>query len=125
MKCGFAVVLAVVLAGATGAHEVDLGTLTIGHPWSTITRGGLKTTAVYLTLINDGDKADTLLRVSSPIAAGAMIHMNIKDGNVMRMRMLDAVEIPAGKAVTLEPGGLHIMLTGIDHPLKAHADAGQ
>ena len=118
MKCGFGLILAVFLAGTAGAHEYDLDKLTIGHPWAGITRGGLKTAAVYVTFINEGPKSDKLLKVSSPIAASAMIHTNIKDGPVMRMRDLDGVEIPAGGTVKMEPGGMHIMLTGIDHPLK-------
>ena len=118
MKCGFALFLAVFLAGAAGAHEYDLDKLTIGHPWSSITRGGLKTAAIYVTFVNDGPKADKLLKVSSPIATRAVIHANIKDNDVMRMRDQDGVEIPAGKTVELKPGGMHIMLEGIDHPLK-------
>ncbi len=118
MKCGFALILAVFLAGAAGAHEYELGKLTIGHPWSSVTHGGLKTAAVYVTFINDGAKADKLLKVSSPIATGAMVHSNIKDGDVMRMRAMDGLEIPAGSTVKMEPGGMHIMLEGIDHPLK-------
>lgn len=118
MKCGFALVLAVFLAGAAGAHEYDLDKLTIGHPWTTVTRGGLKTAAVYITFVNDGPKGDKLLKVSSPIAQHASIHANIKDGEVMKMREQDGVEIPAGKTVELKPGGMHIMLEGIDHPFK-------
>ena len=118
MKCGFVLILAVFLSGAVGAHEYELGKLTIGHPWSSITRGGLKTAAVYVTFVNEGSKGDKLLKVSSPIAAGAMVHANIKDGEVMRMRAVDGLEIPAGQTVELKPGGMHIMLEGIDHPLK-------
>jgi len=118
MKSGFALVLAAFLALAAGAHEYNLDKLTIGHPWSTVTRGGLKTAAVYVTFVNDGPTSDRLLKVSSPIATSAMIHTNIKDGDVMRMRMMDSVEIPAGKTVELKPGGMHIMLEGLDHPLK-------
>jgi copper(I)-binding protein len=118
MKCGFVVILAALLAAAAGAHEYDLDKLTIGHPWAGVTHGGLKTAAVYVTFINDGPKSDKLLKVSSPIAASAMIHTNIKDGAVTRMRGMDGVEIPAGSTVKMEPGGIHIMLEGIDHPLK-------
>ena len=118
MKCGFALVLAVFLAGAVGAHEYDLDKLTIGHPWTTVTHGALRTAAVYVTFVNDGAKGDKLLKVSAPNATQASIHTNIKDGDVMRMREVDSVEIPAGKTVELKPGGMHIMLMGLDHSLK-------
>jgi copper(I)-binding protein len=118
MKSGFALVLAVFLAGTAGAHQYDLDKLSIVHPWTTITRGGLKTAAVYVTFVNDGPKADKLLKASSPIARQAMIHANIKNGDVMMMREQDGIDIPAGKTVELKPGGMHIMLMGIDRPLK-------
>src|SRR5579859_3608637 len=118
MKCGFSLILAMFLASAAGAHEYDLDKLTIGHPWTTVTHGGLKTAAVYVTFVNDGAKADKLLKVSSPIAQQASIHANIKDGDVMKMREQDGIDIPAGKTVELKPGGMHIMLMGIDHALK-------
>jgi len=119
MKSGFALLLAGLAAGATavGAHEYTVDKLTIGHPWSTVTHGGLKNAAVYVTFINDG-KADRLLKASTPIAKSATLHTNIKDGDVNRMRPLDGVDIPTGKTVELLPGGMHIMLEGLDHPLK-------
>ena len=41
------------------------------------------------------------------------------EGGVMKMRRLDALELPAGQTVSLEPGGFHIMLLDIRQPLKA------
>jgi copper(I)-binding protein len=40
------------------------------------------------------------------------------DGSVMKMRQVDGIDLPAGKAVSLKPGGYHIMLTGLAKPLK-------
>ena len=40
-------------------------------------------------------------------------------GDVMRMREVNAIDLPAGKTVELKPGGLHIMLVGLKAPLKA------
>jgi copper(I)-binding protein len=40
------------------------------------------------------------------------------DGNVMRMRQVDAIEVKPGAMVTLAPGGLHVMLVGLKQPLK-------
>ena len=36
----------------------------------------------------------------------------------MKMRQVDGLDLPAGQAVTLKPGGYHIMLTGLTRPLK-------
>jgi copper(I)-binding protein len=46
------------------------------------------------------------------------LHEMKMEGNVMRKREVSAVELPAGKAVELKPGGLHIMLMGLKAPLK-------
>ena len=99
------------------AHEYVVGKLTIGHPWSSVTHGAAKTSAVYITFINEGP-ADTLLKVSTPFARQASLHTNMKEGTVNHMHALERVEIPAGTTTQLEPGGMHIMLEGIEHPLK-------
>ena len=46
------------------------------------------------------------------------LHQMQMQGDVMRMRQVDAIDIPANKSVALEPGGLHIMLVGLKAPLK-------
>jgi copper(I)-binding protein len=113
-----ALLLFFAVAGTAVAHEYKVKELTIGHPWARATPGGVKNGVVYLTFVNDGKTADRLLKASTPIAAGVMLHTNIKEGDIVRMRDVDAVEIPAGKTVELKPGGLHIMLMGLTQPLK-------
>jgi copper(I)-binding protein len=117
MKFGFALVLALIAAGAA-AHEYTLDKLTIGHPWSPASHGAAKTAAVYVTFVNDGTKSDRLLGVSSPIASHASLHANEKTGEVVHMHELPGIDIPAGKTVELKPGDMHIMLEGLQHPLK-------
>ena len=39
------------------------------------------------------------------------------DGDVIRMRPVEAIDVPAGSTVRLEPGGLHIMFVGLERPL--------
>jgi copper(I)-binding protein len=117
MRFGFALGLALLAAGAT-AHEYNVDKLTIGHPWSPASHGAAKTAVVYLTFVNDGPTGDRLLGVSSPVAAHAGIHVNEKTGDVIHMQMIDGLDIPAGKTVELKPGETHIMLEGLQHPLK-------
>jgi copper(I)-binding protein len=117
MKFGFALGLALLAAGAV-AHEYTLDKLTIGHPWAPASHGAAKTAAVYVTFVNDGTKNDRLLGVSTPIAAHAGLHGNEKRGEVVHMEQLAAIDIPAGKTVELKPGDMHIMLEGLQHPLK-------
>ena len=67
----------------------------------------------FLSLSNPGKTADRLLKVESPVARSVEIHQMRMAGGVMRMRALaGGLPLPAGKTVTLAPGGLHLMLFG-------------
>jgi copper(I)-binding protein len=62
----------------------------------------------------------TLVSASTPVAGVAEIHEMAMDGNVMKMRALPkGLELPAGKAVDLKPGGYHVMLMDLKQQLKA------
>ena len=85
--------------------------------WSRATPGGAATGAVYLTL--DSPAGDTRTAVSSPAAETATVHEMAMDGAIMRMRAVaGGLALPPGQAVTLRPGGYHIMLEGLKAPLK-------
>jgi copper(I)-binding protein len=58
---------------------------------------------------------------SADIAGRVELHTMSMDGNVMRMRQVDSIDIPAGKTVELKPGGLHVMFMDIKTPLKTGA----
>jgi copper(I)-binding protein len=109
--------LLLALAGPGLAQEVRAGDLTITEAWSRAAGPG-GTGAGYLTIGNRGGAADRLLSASSPAARSVELHNHIREGDVMRMRQVPAVEIPAGGSVTLRPGGLHLMLIGLTGPLR-------
>ena len=117
MKFGMAAVVALLAVGAA-AHEYALDKLTIGHPWSPASHGAAKTAAVYVTFVNEGAKSDRLLGVSSPVASRASLHTNEQMNGVNHMHELPGIDIPAGKTVELKQGEMHIMLEGLQHPLK-------
>lgn len=72
-------------------------------------------TAGYLTLRNDGDEALCLTGVSAPFAGHAMLHsMALDEQGIRRMRHLSRISIEPGEAVTLAPGGVHLMLTDLE-----------
>jgi copper(I)-binding protein len=60
-----------------------------------------------------------LLSVSTPVAGVAEIHEMSMQGDTMRMRAVSSLELPAGKAVELKPGGFHLMLMDLKAQLKA------
>jgi periplasmic copper chaperone A len=61
---------------------------------------------------------DKLIGVSTPAAQQAELHQTTNQGGIMRMRPVAGLELPAGKSVSLRPGGYHIMLTGLKTQLQ-------
>lgn len=102
----------------TLAHSFKLGEIDIGHPYARPTREGQLVAGGYLKLTNKG-AADRLLSARSPAADAAEIHSMTMDGDVMKMRQVDAIELATGQTVELKPGGYHLMLMGLKAPLKA------
>jgi len=60
-----------------------------------------------------------LVEIRSPVAGVAEVHEMAMDGNTMRMRAVPSLELPAGQAVQLAPGGYHVMLMDLKATLKA------
>ncbi|MGE0152123.1 MAG: copper chaperone PCu(A)C [Reyranellaceae bacterium] len=108
--------LAAALASPALAHDYQLGALKIGHPWARATVAA--TGGAFLSVDNTGAAPDRLLRASTARAGKVELHTHIKDGDVMRMRAVEAIDLPPGQKVTLQPGGYHIMLFDLKQPLK-------
>lgn len=100
------------------AHDASAGALTIRHPWARATAANAKAGAMYLTVTNAGTEADRLLAISSDAAARCEMHVSEASGDVMTMRMVDSVEVPAGGSVSFAPKGAHVMLMGLKAPLR-------
>jgi copper(I)-binding protein len=111
------IVTSVLGAAALAAQAQDAGSLLIAHPWARATAQGQTVGGAYLEIDNRGKTPDRLLGVQSGVADAAQMHRMQMEGNVMRMREVPAIEIPAGGKVALTPGGLHIMLVGLKAPL--------
>jgi copper(I)-binding protein len=103
------------------AHEYTAGTLKIGHPWARPTVAGQPTGGAFLKLQNTGPAADRLVGGSTPAADHVEMHRMAMEGDVMKMREVPAIEIPAGQTIALQPGELHLMLVGLKAPLQAGA----
>ena len=101
---------------ALPASAQPAGELTITRPW-TRAAGQNGTGAGFLGIGNAGRAADRLIGASAPIARVTEIHTHVREGDILRMRPVEAIEIPAGQTVTLQPGGFHLMLIGLKEPL--------
>lgn len=116
IRCVVAVVLPLA-AGLVAGHEFALKDLHIGHPYARATPPGARAGGAFFTVENRGSQDDRLIAVASPAAAGAELHTMAMDGNVMRMRALRTIDVPAGAKVALQPGGFHVMLLDLKQPL--------
>ena len=89
------------------------GQLEVSSAWARATPA--ENGIAYLTIRSP--TPDRLLSVSSPVAKKAELHTMEMAGMVMKMRPIAALDIPAGSPIGLKPGGEHIMLIGLQHPL--------
>lgn len=71
---------------------------------------GRTVTAGYLTLHNHSETEQKLIAVSSSAFTRAELHQHSHKDGMMRMEQVDAIAVPANGSVSLQPGGLHLML---------------
>ena len=99
----------------TGGQVV--GDLRIEQPWVRATPPGAAVSGGFVTIRNLGDHDDRLVSVTSSAVARVEIHQMREEAGLMKMRQLTAgLPIPAGAAVSLQPGGYHLMLIGPKQP---------
>jgi len=101
----------VVLAAAAQAQPAS-----VKDAWVRAPAPGQKVAGVYMEIVSRTNTA--LVAVASPVAARAELHSMALEDGVMKMRPLERIELPAGTAVKLAPGGLHIMLIDLKQPLQ-------
>jgi periplasmic copper chaperone A len=80
------------------------------------------TAAAYFTIENHGAAVDQLIGISTTTAASAMLHETTNVDGVMKMNMLEKLEIAAGATVEMKPAQLHVMLVGPKAPYKIGED---
>jgi len=105
--------LAVLLAASAAQAQV-----TIDKPWLRATAPGAKVGGGYLTIRNPGAAPERLVGASSPAAARVELHVNIKEGEMVKMRQVRAFDVPAQGSFELKPGGAHLMFIELRQPFK-------
>lgn len=100
---------------ATGANH---SALKIHEPWARATPGGVTIGAAYVKITTENSDGDRLIEVNSPAAGRSEIHTHVMDGDVMKMRKVDALKVSQDRPLRLSPGGDHIMLFDLKEPLK-------
>ncbi len=104
------------MSGATVAESTVEG-VTITDPYVRAVPPGQPNSASFMTVTNSGSSDRVLVGGSSPAAKVVELHSHTMEGGMMRMRQVEKIDLPAGKDVSLEPGGLHVMLIGLKQNL--------
>ena len=105
-------------AGIAQAQNAKVGSVQIENAYTRSTVPGQMAAGGFMKIENAG-ATDQLISASSPIAGEVQLHEMAMEGNVMKMRQVKEVVVPAGGAVELKPGGMHLMFMNIKAPLAA------
>jgi periplasmic copper chaperone A len=90
--------------------------VTAKDAWVRATVPAQKTTGAFMTLTSAADVK--VVGASSPVARKVELHASMAMGGVMQMHAMDSIALPAGRAVELRPGGMHVMLVGLSRQMK-------
>ena len=108
----FLAALSLLAMPSSWANQVN-----VSNAWVRATVPGQTVAAAYLD-ITAGETA-RLVAVRSPISPDVQIHWMQMDGQVMRMREVSGIDLPKNTAVSLKPGGYHLMLLQLKKPIRA------
>ena len=109
--------LASILALAAAARA-ERASIEVRDAFARATIGAAKNAVVYLKLRNRAGAADRLVGASTPVAERAEFHFHERDGDVLKMRCMEAVDVGSHATVEFKPGGMHVMLLGLKAPLR-------
>lgn len=113
MKTGLKFLVAgSLLATSLGAHAEVL----VKDAWVRATVPQQKATGAFMKIQVPQDSR--LVEVQTSAAATAEVHQMKMDNNVMKMRAIPDLELPAGKEIELKPGSYHVMLMGLKAQVK-------
>ena len=104
-----------IAAPASAPTAAAAAAVAVEGAWARASVPGQKATGAFMRLT--APQAMRLVRVQSPAAGVAEVHEMKMDGDIMKMRAVPLLELPAGKAVDLKPGGYHVMLMDLKAPL--------
>jgi periplasmic copper chaperone A len=113
MKILMTLLMALLLASCSGERlEIEDSRVRASIP-------GRLMTVAYLSLRNNGAETCVLRGVTSDSAGLIEVHQHLHLDGRMAMREVDNFSIDPGEKVTFEPGGLHLMVMQLSHPLTA------
>lgn len=98
-------------------HTTWANSITVSEAWVRTTAPGQVVASAYMD-ITAGESA-RLIGVRSPVSPNVKLHLMQMDGDIMRMREVPSLALPKNSAVSLKPGGYHLMLMKLKKPIVA------
>jgi len=100
------------------AARAEAGSIEASQAIARASIGQATSGVIYLRLLNRARAPDRLTGAATIAAARVDLHVTQEDGGVVRMRRVEGLEIAGGENFAFEPGGAHIMLSGLKAPLR-------
>jgi copper(I)-binding protein len=104
------------IALTANAWAQSTSSVDIKDPWVRATVAGQMATGAFMQLTAKADSK--LVEAKSPVAGVVEIHEMAMEKDVMRMRQVPGLALPAGRTVALKPGGYHVMLMDLKAQVK-------
>lgn len=105
-------------AVAGDAGMASVGDIIIHDGWARASIGRAPNSAAYMTVMTKGEAPDQLISAATSVAEAAELHNHIMEGDVAKMRPVEAIEVKPGEPAMLAPGGFHVMLMGLKQKLN-------
>jgi len=105
-------------AAAAPATNTAANSVTVEAPFVRAIPPGQPNSASFMTLVNTSDSDHSVKSAASPVAATVELHTHTNNNGVMEMRQVPQIDVPAKGRTELKPGGLHVMLIGLQQELK-------
>lgn len=107
-------------AGTLHAHGTHAGNIHVEQAQARASVGNQANGAAFVTIENQGTTDDALVSAAAPVAGKIEIHSMTMEGDVMKMRAVERIDLKAGEKIDMKPGhGYHIMMMDLKKPLKA------
>ena len=109
----------ITLAALIFAAFPVMAQVTVKDPWVRATVSAQKATGAFMQITSAQDAR--LVEAKSPVAGVVEVHEMVMEKEVMKMRAIKGLDLPAGKTVELKPGGYHVMLMDLKEQMKEGA----
>lgn len=106
------------LVSCLAAAQPNMTDLSFNDPWIRGSVPGQKNGAGYLVIKNTSNQPGALVSIDSNRAQRVELHTIVREDGVAKMREVKEIPVPPNGAVTLQPGGYHVMFIGLNQPFK-------